>query len=52
MKNITKFLENVLKLKVNQSKSAVDRPWKRKFVSRLPPTRFTLPYEKTFEKIM
>lgn len=32
MSNITKYLENVLKLKVNQSKSAVDRPWRRKFL--------------------
>jgi group II intron reverse transcriptase/maturase len=32
MKSITKFLEEKLKLKVNQSKSAVDRPWKRKFL--------------------
>lgn len=26
------FLENCLKLKVNEAKSAVDRPWKRKFL--------------------
>ncbi len=32
MRNITNFLENRLKLKVNQQKSAVDRPWKRKFL--------------------
>lgn len=31
-KSITAFIENRLKLKVNQSKSAVDRPWKRKFL--------------------
>ncbi|MEX2461109.1 MAG: group II intron reverse transcriptase/maturase [Paenibacillaceae bacterium] len=30
--SITAFIENRLKLKVNQSKSAVDRPWKRKFL--------------------
>ena len=32
MKSITGFLERRLKLKVNASKSAVDRPWKRKFL--------------------
>jgi len=32
MESITKFLENKLKLKVNKDKSAVDRPWKRKFL--------------------
>ncbi|MHC9538921.1 MAG: group II intron reverse transcriptase/maturase [Vulcanimicrobiota bacterium] len=32
MRSITTFLEKVLKLKVNQAKSAVDRPWKRKFL--------------------
>jgi len=32
MESITEFLEQRLKLKVNQSKSAVDRPWKRKFL--------------------
>jgi len=31
-KSITSFIENRLKLKVNQEKSAVDRPWKRKFL--------------------
>src|SRR5690606_5568544 len=30
--SITAFIENRLKLKVNQDKSAVDRPWKRKFL--------------------
>jgi len=30
--SITKFLENKLKLKVNHKKSAVARPWKRKFL--------------------
>ncbi len=29
---ITRFLERRLKLKVNQVKSAVDRPWNRKFL--------------------
>jgi RNA-directed DNA polymerase len=31
-KSITAFIENRLKIKVNQDKSAVDRPWKRKFL--------------------
>lgn len=30
--SLTKYLENTLKLKVNREKSAVDRPWKRKFL--------------------
>lgn len=30
--SITRFIETKLKLKVNQAKSAVDRPWKRKFL--------------------
>jgi len=32
MQSITGFIENKLKLKVNKDKSAVDRPWKRKFL--------------------
>jgi RNA-directed DNA polymerase len=32
IKSITEFLERRLRLKVNASKSAVDRPWKRKFL--------------------
>lgn len=32
MESATKFLEGGLKLKVNREKSAVDRPWKRKFL--------------------
>ncbi|EQB88302.1 hypothetical protein M918_24660 [Clostridium sp. BL8] len=32
MQSITAFIENKLKLKVNKDKSAVDRPWKRKFL--------------------
>ena len=32
MENLTKFIEGKLKLKVNEQKSAVDRPWKRKFL--------------------
>lgn len=30
--SVTRFIERRLKLKVNQAKSAVDRPWKRKFL--------------------
>jgi RNA-directed DNA polymerase len=30
--SITRFIEIKLKLKVNQTKSAVDRPWRRKFL--------------------
>lgn len=30
--SLTRYLETVLKLKVNREKSAVDRPWKRKFL--------------------
>jgi RNA-directed DNA polymerase len=32
MTSITRFIENKLRLKVNMEKSAVDRPWKRKFL--------------------
>jgi group II intron reverse transcriptase/maturase len=32
MNSIKKFIENKLKLKLNAEKSAVDRPWKRKFL--------------------
>lgn len=32
MESITTFIEKKLKLKVNREKSAVDRPWKRKFL--------------------
>ena len=32
MNSITNFIEKELKLKVNKEKSAVDRPWKRKFL--------------------
>jgi RNA-directed DNA polymerase len=31
-RSITEFIERKLKLKVNEKKSAVDRPWKRKFL--------------------
>ena len=32
MENLTNFIEGKLKLKVNEQKSAVERPWKRKFL--------------------
>ncbi|MDQ3003668.1 MAG: group II intron reverse transcriptase/maturase [Fibrobacterota bacterium] len=32
MASVTRFLEERLKLRVNREKSAVDRPWKRKFL--------------------
>jgi len=38
--SVTQFLARRLKLKVNESKSAVDRPWKRKFLG----------YSMTFHK--
>jgi RNA-directed DNA polymerase len=30
--SVTKYLARILKLKVNEAKSAVDRPWRRKFL--------------------
>ena len=32
MQSITEYLEKKLKLKVNQDKNAVERPWRRKFL--------------------
>jgi RNA-directed DNA polymerase len=32
MQTVTEYVEKLLKLKVNKEKSAVDRPWKRKFL--------------------
>ena len=32
MDSVRRFLEQTLSLKVNEKKSAVDRPWKRKFL--------------------
>lgn len=40
LESITQFLEGKLKLKVNREKSAVDRPWNRKFLG----------YSMTFHK--
>ena len=41
MKSVTQFLASRLRLKVNREKSALDRPWKRKFLG----------YSMTFERI-
>lgn len=43
--SVTHFIEKKLKLKVNQVKSAVDRPWKRKFLG------FTFSWDKATPKI-
>lgn len=40
MQSITAFIEGKLKLRVNREKSAVDRPWKRKFLG------FTFSWDK------
>src|SRR5690625_762837 len=45
MENITRFIEGKLKLKVNEQKSAVDRPWRRKFLG------FSFTYHKENPKI-
>jgi RNA-directed DNA polymerase len=44
MASLTKYLDRTLKLQVNQEKSAVDRPWKLKFLgfSFLPDKRATI----------
>ena len=34
MESLTRFLEGRMRLKVNHTKSAVDRPWKRTFLKR------------------
>ena len=41
MESVKRFVEGRLKLKVNAQKSAVDRPWKRKFLG------FSFTWEKT-----
>ncbi|MHA0857381.1 group II intron reverse transcriptase/maturase [Paenibacillus sp. CMAA1364] len=43
--SVTQFIEKKLKLKVNQAKSAVDRPWKRKFLG------FTFSWDKNNPKV-
>ncbi|WP_342556552.1 group II intron reverse transcriptase/maturase [Paenibacillus sp. FSL H8-0548] len=45
MRSITTFIEDKLKLKVNRRKSAVDRPWKRKFLG------FTFSWDKQNPRI-
>ncbi len=45
MESITTFIERKLKLKVNHEKSAVDRPWKRKFLG------FTFTYHRKEPKV-
>src|SRR5665647_193733 len=45
MGSLTSFIEKKLKLKVNQAKSAVARPWKRKFLG------FTLSWDKKNPKV-
>lgn len=44
MESVTRFVEGKLKLKVNREKSAVDRPWNRKFLgfSFLPNRQATI----------
>ncbi|MFD2116602.1 group II intron reverse transcriptase/maturase [Paenibacillus yanchengensis] len=43
--SVTQFIEKKLKLKVNSEKSAVDRPWKRKFLG------FTFSWDKANPKV-
>ncbi|WP_141502184.1 group II intron reverse transcriptase/maturase [Paenibacillus luteus] len=45
MKSVTSFIEERLKLKVNREKSAVNRPWKRKFLG------FTFSWDKKNPRI-
>ena len=41
MESLTRFLEDRLRLKVNRTKSAVGRPWKRKFLGYTVTTQFS-----------
>jgi RNA-directed DNA polymerase len=54
LESITKFIETKLKLKVNNDKSAVDKPWRRKFLgfsfTSLKKTTIRV-HEKSQEKI-
>ena len=56
--SLTQFLEKKLKLKVNESKSAVDRPWKRQFLgysmtpNREPRLKVAPDREKRFKRGM
>lgn len=54
MNSVVRFVEDKLKLKVNREKSAVDRPWKRKFLgfSYLPDAKATIRLApKTLERV-
>jgi RNA-directed DNA polymerase len=51
MASVRRFLERRLKLKVNEAKSAVDRPWSRKFLG-FTFTRGRVPRRKVSEKSM
>lgn len=56
MESVTKLVEGQLKLKVNRDKSAVDRPWKRKFLGfsftsgKEPKIRLALKTVKRFKE--
>ena len=41
MESLTRFLEGRMRLKVNRTKSAVDRPWKRTFLGYTVTTHFS-----------
>ena len=41
MESLTRFVEGRVRLKVNRTKSAVDRPWKRKFLGYTVTTHFS-----------
>jgi RNA-directed DNA polymerase len=54
MESIVRFLERKLKLKVNEKKSSVDRPWKLKFLgySTTPPGKIRLkPSSKAVDRL-
>ncbi|WP_424565546.1 group II intron reverse transcriptase/maturase [Tepidibacillus fermentans] len=55
LESITNFLETKLKLKVNKEKSAVDRPWKRKFLGFTFYSYYgktgILPHEKSMKRL-
>lgn len=50
MGNITDFIESKLKLKVNSSKSAVERPWRRKFLGVTLGLMFGKAYSSIFKQ--
>ena len=41
MESLTRFLEGRMRVKVNRTKSAVDRPWKRTFLGYTVTTHFS-----------